>query len=323
MQSLGCEVAALNTVQFSNHLGYGKANGNRLSSSEILDLWMGLKQSGVDKFPMLLSGFLPDANSVYATGQIAQELRQNSKKVGGFFWVLDPVMGDNGKLYVAESMVPAYKEVIKNADLLIPNHFEAEILSGVQIVDLKTLEEAITTLHNLYQVPHILITSVSLRESNSTPSLAVVGSTKTSSHKPRPFIIRVPVIDCHFAGTGDTLAALLLVRLREAVHNISGLDETEQWRSPDEVLSTELPLARAAEKALGSVHEILLATKENRDCEITNFRKIVDEEKRTVTEEQLRTKIRSANCNAAELRLVRNISSLINPATHFKAEMLV
>jgi pyridoxine kinase len=40
--------------------------------------------------------------------------------------VLDPVMGDQGQLYVNEDVVPAYKNIICHADLILPNQFEAE-----------------------------------------------------------------------------------------------------------------------------------------------------------------------------------------------------
>jgi len=40
--------------------------------------------------------------------------------------VLDPVMGDNGKIYVNEDVVPAYKNLLRDADLILPNQFEAE-----------------------------------------------------------------------------------------------------------------------------------------------------------------------------------------------------
>ncbi|KAK6842636.1 pyridoxine kinase [Apiospora arundinis] len=45
LQSLGCDVAALNTVQFSNHTGYRQWKGTRVTAEEITDLWAGLKQS--------------------------------------------------------------------------------------------------------------------------------------------------------------------------------------------------------------------------------------------------------------------------------------
>jgi pyridoxal/pyridoxine/pyridoxamine kinase len=40
--------------------------------------------------------------------------------------VLDPVMGDNGKLYIPEDEVPQYKAMLRDADLILPNQFEAE-----------------------------------------------------------------------------------------------------------------------------------------------------------------------------------------------------
>lgn len=35
-------------------------------------------------------------------------------------------MGDLGRLYVSEDVVPAYKKAIRHADLILPNQFEAE-----------------------------------------------------------------------------------------------------------------------------------------------------------------------------------------------------
>lgn len=42
------------------------------------------------------------------------------------YTVLDPVMGDEGKIYVSEEVVPAYKSLLRDADLILPNQFEAE-----------------------------------------------------------------------------------------------------------------------------------------------------------------------------------------------------
>lgn len=164
MQSLGCDVAALNTVQFSqshytplpldptcsrththtacrqetgpdhlfsratgNHTGYKQVKGTKVSAQEITDLYDGLKQSYLDDFDMMLSGYIPGAEAVQAVGRIAAELKEKARSSpGSFFWVLDPVMGDNGRLYVADDVVPAYKSLLPHADLILPNQFEAE-----------------------------------------------------------------------------------------------------------------------------------------------------------------------------------------------------
>ena len=76
---------------------------------------------------MMLSGYVPGAAALEAVGQIAQELKRKAQsKPGSFFWVLDPVMGDNGNLYVAPDVVPVYKSLVHHADLVLPNQFEAE-----------------------------------------------------------------------------------------------------------------------------------------------------------------------------------------------------
>lgn len=39
-------------------------------------------------------------------------------------------MGDQGRLYVNEDVVPAYKSLLRDADLILPNQFEAEYVTG-------------------------------------------------------------------------------------------------------------------------------------------------------------------------------------------------
>lgn len=110
-----------------NHTGYRQWRGTRVSAQEITDLWEDLKQSYLDRFDMMLSGYVPGAAAVEAVGNIAKELKEKSRgRPGSFFWVLDPVMGDNGKLYVADDVVPAYRGLVQHADLILPNQFEAE-----------------------------------------------------------------------------------------------------------------------------------------------------------------------------------------------------
>lgn len=98
-------------------------------------------------------------------------------------------MGDQGRLYVAEDIVPVYKNLIRDADLILPNCFEAELLSETTITDMASLTAAIATLHKTYQIPHVIVTSLRLptqtQSSNSTETLAVVGSSCRSGRLPR------------------------------------------------------------------------------------------------------------------------------------------
>ncbi|KAJ5807885.1 hypothetical protein N7474_009154 [Penicillium riverlandense] len=325
MQSLGCEVAAINTVHFSNHTGYRQFKGTRATAAEITDLYAGLCQSNLTDFDVMLSGYAPSAAAVEAVGAIGIDLQQKAKqKPGSFFWVLDPVMGDQGRLYVSDDVVPAYKQVIKHADLILPNQFEAEVLSGVKITSLATLAEAITAIHRIYSVPHVIITSVQLfklSQSGSTPSppenfLTVIGSTTRSNGSPRLFRIDVPALDCFFSGTGDMFAALMVARLREAVTAAGDRVRTApSWVSPDTVPATDLPLAHATVKVLASMHSVLERTLQARNAELVasapqNGAGSPDEAKQ---EHLRRTK-------AAEVRLVRNAQFLRDPQVGFAVQ---
>ena len=98
-----------------------------MSAEEIAELYQGLRQSYLDEFHMMLTGYIPGAAAVDAVGAIAKDLKAKAESApGSFFWVLDPVMGDNGRIYVAEDVVPAYRSLMPHADLILPNQFEAE-----------------------------------------------------------------------------------------------------------------------------------------------------------------------------------------------------
>lgn len=219
-----------------------------------------------------------------------------------------------------------------------------------------SLTRAIEVIHKTYRVPHIVLTSVSLDTSTPSPSstdtdadadattttssktLSVIGSTMTSTYAPRAFKIRFPAIDAYFSGTGDMFAALMVVRMREAVTNNAPTGKTttreqssssssssspsaspplgarEAWLSDDGVDALDLPLARAAEKVLGTMHEVLDATCRSMRAEVRRAAEEIGggDEKR----------MHLARSKAAELRLVRHLGSLREPSVEFRAQRM-
>ncbi|KAL9005053.1 MAG: hypothetical protein Q9188_002160 [Gyalolechia gomerana] len=315
MQALGCEVAALNTVHYSNHLGYRQAKGTKTSADEISELYTGLKQSYLIDFDVMLSGYAPGPEAVDAVGAIARDLKlKASTKPGSFFWILDPVMGDEGRIYVNEAVVPAYKSLLRDADLILPNQFEAELLSDVKTTSMSDLIDAVAKLHRDYRIPHIIVTSV--RFDPTSPVISVVGSSSCTDRSPRLFKVDVPALDCFFSGTGDMFAALTVVRLREAVSE-KGLFGTASWRSADGVDALDLPLARATEKVLGSMHKILEKTKLARDVEVEKM-----SGPQGALEKDSEKRLHLRKTKAAEVRLVRNLPDLREPEVRFRAQAL-
>lgn len=70
-----------------NHTAYKQVKGRKTTAEEILELYEGLKQSYLNNFDVLLSGYMPSAEAVQAVGKIGRDLRFNaSVKPGSFFW---------------------------------------------------------------------------------------------------------------------------------------------------------------------------------------------------------------------------------------------
>lgn len=219
-------------------------------------------------------------------------------------------MGDAGHLYVTPSVLPAYKSLLRSADLLLPNQFEAELLSDVKITDLPSLARAIQVLHKEYQVPHVIITSVKFGEEEG---LSVIGSSATSDWQPRLWRVEVPSYPVFFSGTGDMFAALTVARLREAVFE-AGVQDVASWRSPDDVQVVGLPLAKAVEKVLASMQAILGKTY---DYYQQNLKAIDEAESRSGPShkeaEDGPSRAHLLRTKATEVRVVRNARDLLDP----------
>lgn len=80
--------------------------------------------NGLEGFEMVLSGYCAGAKELEAVGEVVKDAKR--ERDGRCFWLLDPVMGDQGRLYVSESVVPVYRSLLPYADLIVPNQFEAE-----------------------------------------------------------------------------------------------------------------------------------------------------------------------------------------------------
>ena len=191
-----------------------------------------------------------------------------------------------------------------------------------------SISRAIQVMHERYGIPHIVITSVSLpHPDHPVSSLSVVGSSMTSDRRARAFKIVFPAIDCYFSGTGDMFAALMVVRMREAVHKGRGCEqggslmERQSWLSDDGVDAPDLPLAKAAEKVLASMHEVLSKTAENMERTVKKAPHVdgVTDGEGTEVEQKKGHLLKS---KAAELRLVRHLDSLRFPKVEFRATRL-
>src|SRR5690606_26438018 len=95
MQRLGHEVWAVNTVQFSNHTGYGAWKGQVFSGDAIREVVDGVADRGVlPSCDGVLSGYMGDASIGEAILEVAARVKAVSPEA---LYCCDPVIGDVGR----------------------------------------------------------------------------------------------------------------------------------------------------------------------------------------------------------------------------------
>jgi len=160
LQCLGYDVDVVNTVHYSNHAGYGRSGGTKTTAAELDSVFDVLEKNEMLAPTRLLTGYIPGAEALLAVERIAQKLKKTRPDL---IYLLDPVMGDAGKLYVAPDVIPVYRQMLPLAAIITPNWFEVEVLTEISIKDIASLQQALRVLHTRYQVPNIVISSIPLK----------------------------------------------------------------------------------------------------------------------------------------------------------------
>ncbi|KAF8634617.1 hypothetical protein AX15_000822 [Amanita polypyramis BW_CC] len=278
LQLLGYDVDVVNTVNYSNHGGYGRAGGTKTSADELKNLFDAMSQNELLRPDRLLTGYIPGGGALSAVADLARKLKsQNSRLV----YLLDPVMGDAGSLYVAPDVIPVYRSMLPLATIITPNWFEVETLTQVSLVDFPSLQRALRILHTEYKVPNVVVSSIPLHPwllevlpSNarpiepSDPHLLCISSeatTNDSSDRISKISARsVPHIRGYFSGVGDLFSALVLGHYHPPVTNgdtAINLNGFTNGHAKHAGLHNS-PLTAAVTLALSVTHAVLLFTHE-------------------------------------------------------------
>lgn len=202
LQLLGFEVDAINSVQLSNHTGYKVFKGQVLNDKDLDDLADALAQNNLDNYTHLLTGYIGTASFLKRVVLLVTTLKSKNPNL---IYVCDPVMGDNGKMYVPEALKEIYKkEIVPLADVVTPNQFELELLTDDKVTNITELQNAIKKLHQ--SGPETV--AVSSIEINN--KLTAVVSTEKDNVLLK---MDIPKIPATFIGSGDLFAALFLAHL--------------------------------------------------------------------------------------------------------------
>jgi|LauGreDrversion4_2_1035121.scaffolds.fasta_scaffold391699_2 pyridoxine kinase len=198
LQAKGHEVLALPTITLSNHPGHGAPAGFRTQAEDMARMFAALEALGaLHNLDAMLTGYFA------SVGQV-EEVAGLLGRVAVPYLLVDPVMGDHGRLYIPQEVAEAIRtHLVPRANCLTPNAFELAWLSGHEVTDEAS---AITAARSL-SLPEVLATSVPSHE-----GLATLLITADEVHRiVAPKLVMVP------NGTGDFLSGLYLAaRLEHA-----------------------------------------------------------------------------------------------------------
>ena len=196
LQALGQDVWRIDTVRFSNHPGHGQYSGSTCDAEEIAEILAGLDRVWQPRTgDAILSGYLGQA----ATAEvIAAAVRSGRRLCSGLRYLLDPVIGDDGRIFVNPDVPAAIRQwLLPLADVVLPNVSELGWLSDRRVDSQNGLIAAARTL--LDQGPGLIIVT-GVRERDR---IAVYAVDRTDAWR-----ADARYRNRKFNGTGDLFAAL-------------------------------------------------------------------------------------------------------------------
>jgi pyridoxine kinase len=203
LQCLGVEAWALDTVAFSNHTGHGRWRGDVVAAEAIATLFEGIADLGVlPSIDAVLSGYIGTAETGAVLLDIVARIKQANPRA---LFCCDPVIGDTDTgSYVRDGVAEFFRDrALALADIVTPNRFELEFLTGRAVATIGEAGEAAAALRG--QGPGIvLVTSL-----DTVPGHL----TMLASGPDGIWAVETPRLPVMLNGCGDVTAALFLGHL--------------------------------------------------------------------------------------------------------------
>jgi pyridoxine kinase len=240
MQRLGVEVWPIHTVQFSNHTGYGAWKGQVFDGPVIEELVEGIAERGVlPSCDGVLSGYMGSADIGNAILSAVARVRAANPDA---LYCCDPVIGDVGRGVFVRPGIPEFMrdQAVPAADIVTPNQFELDYLSGIKTVALAEAKEAVSAVQ-LIGPKVVLVTSLHTEETPADAIDLLAGQGGSF------WRVRTPKLSLHVNGAGDAIAALFFVHyarsgsaelaLGEAASSVYGLLKRTEEAGSREILT--------------------------------------------------------------------------------------
>ncbi len=223
LSAMGIKVCPLPTAVLSAHSQYEGYHFIDLTDQmqPLIDHWKKLTVS----FDAIYSGFLGSHKQIRIVQEMIHTFTDGTQLV-----VIDPVLGDNGKMYASTDpeMVSGMRELIQTADIITPNLTELTLLLGKPFSPECSEQEMKGWILELSGMGPDIVVLTSAPDKTPGKKFSVIAYNKNGSQ-----FWKVPIdyIPADFPGTGDCFTSVLTgallqgdslpIALDRAVHFIS------------------------------------------------------------------------------------------------------
>ena len=147
------------TVMLAAHPGYGRRVGDAVPDHIVADILSGLDEmTDMGRITAVMSGYLGTAGQTRAIAGFVDSWR----RAGTGYYILDPVLGDRGRLYLPEDVARAMvATLLPRADIITPNSFELGYLAAMPVSDRPTAAAAARHLMNTHPLQAVIATGIS------------------------------------------------------------------------------------------------------------------------------------------------------------------
>lgn len=222
LSSMGFQVCPIPTAVLSTHSQFKNYRFVDLTDHipGIMEHWKELNL----EFDAIYSGFLGSAQQIDMMIDFIDQFKNDETIV-----MIDPVLGDNGKLYgpFNQEMVDEMRKLICKADIITPNITEVGLLLNNDPEMIHNTRDTLQAIEELTALgPEIIVvTSVPDDEEGKT---AVVAHNRRDN---RYWKVPVDYLPAAYPGTGDTFASVLLGCLLQGDNLPMSLDRSVQFIS--------------------------------------------------------------------------------------------